>query len=52
MTITEKVVRLYLKGVSVNENGTEAEHIDVFESQQYTLYAMGWRLLNEEETPT
>lgn len=40
----EKKVRLYMHGVRYQEDGSEAEYVEVDESQQFALFSMGWRV--------
>ncbi|HHK8231260.1 TPA: hypothetical protein ACQVHP_002962 [Serratia marcescens] len=40
----EKKVRLYMHGIKYLEDGSEAEYVDVDESQQFALFALGWRV--------
>jgi len=40
----EKKVRLYMHGVKYQEDGSEAEYVEVDESQQFALFSMGWRV--------
>ncbi|MDV0623919.1 hypothetical protein RZO95_18375 [Klebsiella variicola subsp. variicola] len=39
----EKKIKLYMLGIQHNDDGTEAEYVEVPESEQYALFAMGWR---------
>lgn len=37
-------IRLYMNGVKYNEYGVEEEYVEVEETQRFALYAMGWRM--------
>ncbi len=41
---SENKIRLYMHGIKYKEDGTEAEYVEVEESQQYALYSLGWRV--------
>ncbi|WAK45168.1 hypothetical protein vBKpPHS106_60 [Klebsiella phage VB_KpP_HS106] len=40
-------IKLYMQGVATNEDGSEAEYVEVDEDQQYALYALGWKASEE-----
>ncbi|HEN4881648.1 hypothetical protein [Klebsiella pneumoniae] len=47
----EKKIKLYMRGAQYNHDGTEAEYVEVPESEQFALYAMGWKASEESILP-
>ncbi|WP_332095921.1 hypothetical protein [Klebsiella pneumoniae] len=47
----EKKIKLYMGGIQHNDDDTEAEYVEVPESEQFALYAMGWRASEETILP-
>lgn len=44
-------IKLYMNGKSTNEDGKEAEFVEVEESDQFALYAMGWKASEDTVLP-
>lgn len=49
---SETKVRLYMHGVKYQEDGSEAEYVEVDESQKFALFSMGWRVPEELTAPS
>lgn len=37
------IVKLYMGGIDKNDDGSEAEYVEVDDSEKYALYFMGWK---------
>lgn len=38
-----------MHGIKYLEDGSEAEYVDVDESQQFALFSLGWRMVEDND---